>query len=116
MTAPRSVEAEERLREKYADAEQLAGIELRLQRVESQLGRVAGALETLCQAIEDDALTPKQAASYINMSEASLARWRSEKRKNAPPYERRGKSIRYRRGDLDRWMQENREGAAHDAA
>jgi predicted DNA-binding transcriptional regulator AlpA len=48
--------------------------------------------------------TPRQAAKYIGISEASLRLWRSEGR--GPRYFKAGvKLIRYRRIDLDHWIQ-----------
>ena len=50
------------------------------------------------------ALTPQQAAKYLGVSEASLRLWRSEGK--GPRYFRAGeKLVRYRRGDLDSWIE-----------
>ena len=49
-------------------------------------------------------LTPMQAAKYIGISEAALRLWRSEGR--GPRYFRAGeKLVRYRRADLDSWIE-----------
>lgn len=51
-----------------------------------------------------DTLTPKQAARYVGISEATLRLWRAEGR--GPRYFRAGqKLVRYRRIDLDQWIQ-----------
>jgi excisionase family DNA binding protein len=49
-------------------------------------------------------LTPKKAASYLGISEAALRLWRSENK--GPRFFRAGeKLIRYRRADLDSWIE-----------
>lgn len=49
-------------------------------------------------------LTPKKAASYLGISEAALRLWRS--RGEGPRHFRAGeKLIRYRRVDLDNWIE-----------
>lgn len=51
-----------------------------------------------------NAMTPKEAARYVGVSEAVLRLWRS--RGEGPRYFRAGeKLIRYRRGDLDGWIE-----------
>jgi predicted DNA-binding transcriptional regulator AlpA len=53
----------------------------------------------------ESALTPIKAARYLGISEASLRFWRSEGR--GPRFYRAGKKlIRYRRVDLDAWIDE----------
>ena len=49
-------------------------------------------------------LTPKKAASYLGVSDAALRLWRSEGK--GPRFFRAGeKLIRYRRADLDFWIE-----------
>lgn len=49
-------------------------------------------------------LTPKKAASYLGISEAALRLWRS--RGEGPRFFRAGeKLVRYRRADLDAWIE-----------
>jgi excisionase family DNA binding protein len=49
-------------------------------------------------------LTPIQAAKYLGISEAVLRLWRSEGK--GPRYFRAGeKLVRYRRADLDAWIE-----------
>lgn len=49
-------------------------------------------------------LTPKQAAKYMGISEAVLRLWRAESK--GPRYFRAGeKLVRYRRTDLDSWIE-----------
>jgi predicted DNA-binding transcriptional regulator AlpA len=49
-------------------------------------------------------LTPKKAANYLGISEAVLRLWRSEGK--GPRFFRAGeKLIRYRRTDLDFWIE-----------
>jgi excisionase family DNA binding protein len=50
------------------------------------------------------ALTSKQAARYLGVSEATLRLWRSEGK--GPAFFRAGeKLVRYRRADLDTWIE-----------
>jgi excisionase family DNA binding protein len=49
-------------------------------------------------------MTPKQAARYIGVTESTLRLWRSQG--EGPCYFRAGeKLIRYRRADLDLWIE-----------
>ncbi len=51
-----------------------------------------------------DTLTPKQAAKYMGISEGALRLWRSEGK--GPRHFRAGeKLVRYRRADLDAWIE-----------
>jgi predicted DNA-binding transcriptional regulator AlpA len=51
-------------------------------------------------------LNPKLTAKYLGVSKASLRLWRSEDR--GPVYFRAGtKLIRYRRSDLDAWIEQH---------
>jgi excisionase family DNA binding protein len=51
-----------------------------------------------------ESLSPKQAAKYVGISEAALRLWRSERK--GPRYFRAGeKLVRYRRADLDSWIE-----------
>ena len=51
-----------------------------------------------------DTFTPKQAGRYLGISEAALRLWRSEGK--GPRYFRAGeKLVRYRRADLDSWVE-----------
>ena len=53
---------------------------------------------------QESTLTPLKAAKYMGISEASLRLWRSEGK--VPRYFRAGdKLIRYRRADLDEWIE-----------
>jgi predicted DNA-binding transcriptional regulator AlpA len=53
---------------------------------------------------QQNSLTPRQAANYIGVSDAALRLWRSEGR--GPRFFRAGeKLIRYRRADLDFWVE-----------
>ena len=52
-----------------------------------------------------ETLTPKQAAKYVGISEGALRLWRAEGK--GPRYFRAGeKLVRYRRADLDTWIEE----------
>lgn len=53
---------------------------------------------------QQNTLTPKKAAHYLGISDAALRLWRSEGR--GPRFFRAGeKLIRYRRADLDSWIE-----------
>ena len=47
---------------------------------------------------DDDILTPAEAAKFLNKSEYTLKRWRSER--IGPSYVKNGGSVEYRMGDL----------------
>ena len=52
----------------------------------------------------ENTLTAKQAAKYVGISEAALRLWRSEGK--GPRYFKAGlKLVRYRRADLDSWIE-----------
>src|SRR3954468_12389106 len=51
-----------------------------------------------------DMLRSTEAARYIDMSESWLRQTRMAGRTDGPPFLRQGRAIRYRRSDLDRWL------------
>ena len=53
---------------------------------------------------QQNTLTPRQAARYLGISEGALRMWRSEGK--GPRHFRAGeKLVRYRRVDLDSWIE-----------
>jgi excisionase family DNA binding protein len=48
-------------------------------------------------------LSPRQAADYLKLSEAVFRLWRKQGR--GPRFFNAGKQIRYRRADLDSWVE-----------
>ena len=58
-------------------------------------------------------LTREQAAEYLGVKAQTLAAWASSRRYGLPMI-RVGRSIRYRRADLDRWLDKRTVGAAAD--
>jgi excisionase family DNA binding protein len=52
-----------------------------------------------------DLLTVEEAAKYLTLSINTLNSWRSKKQ--GPAYIRIGSSVRYSRGDLDKYLREN---------
>src|SRR5690348_8574191 len=52
-----------------------------------------------------DMLRTAEAARYIDMSDSWLRQTRMMGRTDGPPYLRQGRAIRYRRSDLDRWLE-----------
>ncbi len=64
---------------------------------------------------QKNVLSEKEAAKYLGVSSASLRLWRGSER-GGPRFFRAGrKLIRYRRSDLDRWV-ESRLNRPQDAA
>lgn len=55
---------------------------------------------------EQEYLTTTQAAAYLGFSRKQLEHWRSAG--CGPTYIKVGRHVRYRRGDLDAWMDERR--------
>ncbi len=49
-----------------------------------------------------------QAPHYINMSPSWLRQSRVNGNKDAPPYLKIGRSVRYLRSDLDHWLSQRR--------
>ncbi|MEJ8813376.1 helix-turn-helix domain-containing protein [Variovorax ureilyticus] len=56
------------------------------------------------QRITGENLTPKQTAELLNVPETTLAVWRSTNRV-VVPYFKLGSHVRYRRSDLDRFIE-----------
>lgn len=66
-------------------------------------------------AVETDTLLkPAQAAAVLNMTERALESWRW--RRCGPPFAKVGRSVRYRRADLDAWVERQLRGGQRDAA
>jgi hypothetical protein len=59
----------------------------------------------------NDLLTPAEAASHLGgsapLSQQTLAQWRSAD--TGPAYLKVGGQVRYRRADLDRWLDQQRQ-------
>jgi hypothetical protein len=61
-------------------------------------------------------LTSPEAARYIGMSDAWLRQSRMRgATKDAPPYFKISKAVRYRRADLDVWLERHRVGTSEAA-
>ena len=58
-------------------------------------------------------LTREQAAEYLGVKAQTRACWASAKRYGLP-FVRVGRSVRYRRADLDRWLDARTVGAVAD--
>lgn len=64
---------------------------------------------------QQSTLSPKQAAKYVGISEAALRLWRAEGK--GPRFFRAGeKLVRYRRADLDSWIEARLSAPAASAA
>ena len=57
-----------------------------------------------------DLLTRAEAAEYLGLKEQTLACWASQHRYGLP-YVRLGRSVRYKRADLDRFIESRTVGA-----
>jgi excisionase family DNA binding protein len=57
--------------------------------------------------------TPAEAADYLRSSTSTLAKRRLLK--SGPAYVRIGRAVRYRKSDLDRWMNGSAEVSGHPA-
>ena len=49
-------------------------------------------------------LTPEQAAAHLDVEVQTLAQWRSSGR-HSLPYLKIGRNVRYRKSDLDAWLE-----------
>ena len=54
-------------------------------------------------------MTDKEAAIYLNLAVNTLAVWRCTKRE-ALPFIKLGRAVRYRKSDLDNWLNANTVG------
>jgi excisionase family DNA binding protein len=54
----------------------------------------------------DRLLTDDEAAAYLQASTSTLNFWRTQRR--GPAFVKLGRNVRYRRCDLDRWIEANR--------
>lgn len=52
--------------------------------------------------LESHNYRPSHAAQYVGLAESTLAKMRL--RGDGPPYSKAGRSVIYRRSDLDRWL------------
>lgn len=53
----------------------------------------------------DELLTTVEVAQYLRIRVNTLEQWRS--RGEGPAFERVGRRVRYRRGEIDRWLKRN---------
>lgn len=58
----------------------------------------------------DELKDEREAAAYLRVSVSGMRKWRA--RRVGPKYARLGKIIRYRRSDLDAWVESHSQ--AHD--
>jgi excisionase family DNA binding protein len=63
---------------------------------------------------DKEILTPTEAAQIIGVKEQTLAKWRQFGRHNLP-YIKSGKVIRYRRKDIETWLNAHCVGAEQEA-
>jgi excisionase family DNA binding protein len=57
--------------------------------------------------VEERLWTEQQTADYLQVAVGTLRRWRAEG--TGPPSLRAGRTVRYRKTDVDAWLQEERE-------
>lgn len=48
-------------------------------------------------------MTTSEAADYLASTKTTLEQWRA--RNDGPPFVKMGRSVRYRRADLDQWIE-----------
>ncbi|NPC57853.1 helix-turn-helix domain-containing protein [Caenimonas soli] len=70
--------------------------------------------QTAIQRITGDNLTPRQTAALLNVPEATLAVWRSTNRV-VLPFFKLGHHVRYRRSDLERFIERHLRNAPEAA-
>lgn len=58
----------------------------------------------MTKTIESDVMTPDQAAEYLGIAKQTLAVWRSKGRYDLP-FIKMGRRVRYRKTDLDRFLE-----------
>ncbi|QGZ54305.1 helix-turn-helix domain-containing protein [Paraburkholderia acidiphila] len=61
-------------------------------------------MPTTTPEITPAVLTPEQAATYLSINEHTLAQWRSNRQQRIP-FVKIGGRVRYRKADLDAWIQ-----------
>jgi excisionase family DNA binding protein len=61
----------------------------------------------------DALLTEQQVAEYLQVSLGTLRRWRAEG--TGPPALRAGRGVRYRRADVDAWLEREAEERDRDS-
>ena len=49
-------------------------------------------------------LTPSQAAEFLKVTQGALSSWRREGTRNAPPFIKVGRIIRYEKSALEQWI------------
>ena len=59
----------------------------------------------MSRSVESSVLTDREAAQYIGMSESWLRISRMKGSREAPPFLKIGRSVRYRQQDLDHWLE-----------
>jgi excisionase family DNA binding protein len=57
--------------------------------------------------VDERLWTEQETADYLQVAVGTLRRWRTEG--TGPPALRVGRTIRYRRSDVDRWLERERE-------
>ena len=61
--------------------------------------------EALDEALPREWLTTEQAARYLQCSVQHLEIGRAKGNKGLPPYSKKGRLVRYKRADLDGWLE-----------
>lgn len=56
--------------------------------------------------MDEPLLNTNELAKWLGISERAIERWREGKVSGGPPYVRVGKVVRYRRADVEKWLQE----------
>ena len=61
----------------------------------------------MIDATANELLTPTEAASYLKVSPRTMADWR--RKRVGPPFVRTRRAVRYRKADLDQWLERTRQ-------
>jgi excisionase family DNA binding protein len=64
-------------------------------------------------SVHDELLTPPEAAAYLKVAVQTIYDWVYD---GKIPVERAGRSLRFRRSDLDTWLKRGQEPPSGDAA
>ena len=59
-----------------------------------------------CQSFPEPLMTREEAAAYLQVAPGTLAVWACTKRYNLPLFKVGRRTVRYRRSDLDRFLEE----------
>jgi len=68
----------------------------------------------MATAILSDVMTRAQAANYLGVKPQTLAVW-ATKQRHKIPFSKSGRFVRYRRADLDKWLEDRTTTSSSEA-